>query len=86
MSEAQVPGQGEWRKAQIETSPDFHLDSNKVDEVEKLIERVGWDDALIQINDNLNKNPDNAEARRQATLVVKLYDEKIKPLKDRLQH
>ncbi|MEK7515938.1 MAG: hypothetical protein AAB555_03395 [Patescibacteria group bacterium] len=86
MSEAQVPGQGEWRKTQIETPPDFHLDANKVDEVEKLIEKVGWDDALIQINDNLSKNPDDAEARRQATLIVRLYDEKIKPLKDRLQH
>lgn len=86
MSEAQVPGQGEWRKARIEASPDFHLDASKVDEVEKLIERVGWDDALLQINDNLNRNPDDAEARRQATLAVKLYDEKIKPLKDKLQH
>lgn len=85
MSEAQVPGQGEWRKTQIETSPDFHLE-NKVDEVEKLIERVGWDDALIQVNDNLSKNPNDTEARRQATLIVRLYDEKIKPLKDKLQH
>ena len=86
MSEAQVPGQGEWRKSQVEMSPDFHLDSSKVDEVEKLIQRVGWDDALTQINDKLTNNPDDAEARRQATLIVKLYDEKVKVLKDKLQH
>ena len=81
-----MPGQGEWKKSQVEMSPDFHLDTNKVDEVEKLIQRVGWEDALIQINDNLTNNPDDEEAHRQATLIVRLYDEKIKPLKDKLQH
>lgn len=86
MSEVQVPGQGEWRRAQIAASPDFHLDTSKVDDVEKLIQKVGWDDALIQINDNFDKNPNDTEARRQAALIVKLYDEKVRPLREKLQH
>ncbi|MBI4065981.1 hypothetical protein HY412_02200 [Candidatus Kaiserbacteria bacterium] len=86
MTEAQVPGMGEWKKSQIETPLDFHLDTNKVDDVEKLIKKVGWDDALTQINDNFDRNPNDAEARRRATLIVRLYDEKVKPLRDKLQH
>ncbi|MEK7179504.1 MAG: hypothetical protein AAB689_00560 [Patescibacteria group bacterium] len=86
MSEAHIPGKGEWFKAQREMPPDFHPDANKVDEVEKLIQRIGWGDALTQINDNLNRNPNDAEARRQATLIVTLYDKKIQPLRDKLQH
>ena len=85
MSETQVPGMGEWRKSRIETSPDFHLDT-KIDDVEKLIQEVGWEDALSQINDNLGRKPNDQEARRQATLIVRLYDEKIRALKDKLQH
>ena len=63
--------------------PEFHR-SAPVDSVEKLIEQVGWEDALIQINEELEKNPDNPEMRRRAALIVKLYDEKVKPLKDKL--
>jgi len=77
---------GEWRKSRIEASPDFHLDTGKIDPVETLIGQVGWEDALAQIDDNLNKNPEDQEARRQASLIVKLYDERVKPIRDRLQH
>ena len=63
--------------------PEFHR-SAPVDPVEALIERVGWEDALTQINAELEKNPTDIEARRRASLIVKLYDEKVKPLKDKL--
>ena len=86
MSEAPVPGKGEWRRAHVETPPDFHLDMNKVDVVQTPIDQIGWDDALTKINDAFDKNPNDPEARRQATLIVRLYDEKIKGLKDKLQH
>ena len=77
------------KKEQMEKPPekarDFHM-GEVVDPVEALIEQVGWEDALEQINTNMEQHPDDAEARRQATLIVRLYDEKVKPLRDKLQH
>ncbi len=72
--------------------PEYHR-SAPVDPVEKLVEQVGWEDALDQINANLEQHPDDQEARRRATLIVKLHDEnekvkliKVKLIKDKLQH
>ena len=78
-------GSWEEQKEKLDRSSDFHLDT-KVDSVETLIEQIGWDDARAQIEANLDQNPDDQEARRQATLIVKLHDDKIKPLRDKLQH
>ena len=82
-----IEGMENWeeQKRKMETSPDFHLE-NRVDPVEKLIEQVGWEDALAQINDSLEQNPDDQEARRQATLIVNLYDGKVQSIKNKLQH
>jgi hypothetical protein len=85
MSETQVPGMGEWKKAQMETSPDFHLDT-KIDDVERLVNQIGLDDALVQITEKFEQNPDDQEARRQATLILKIHDDRVKKLRDRLQH
>jgi len=82
-----IEGVEEWgkKKEHLHDSPDFHLET-KVDPVETLIQEVGWEDALSQINDNLGRKPNDQEARRQATLIVRLYDERVKSLKDKLQH
>lgn len=70
MNEAQVPGQGEWRKAQIETPPDFHLDPNKTeDPTEKLIEKLGPAGAFDELADQLPPNTDK-EVVRQMKLIL----------------
>ena len=82
MSEAPVPGKGEWRRAHVETPPDFHLDMNKVDVVQTPIDQIGWDDALTKINDAFDKNPKKTQrpAGKQRSSLG-LYDEN-KGLKD----
>lgn len=85
MSESPLPGQGEWRRGRM--GAEFHPDPNKTtDPVETLIDRLGPEAALAEIEANLDQNPDDAEARRQATLVVKLLEDRLKNIKDKLQH
>ena len=77
--------EGSWEEQQKKMSPDFHLDERE-DPVEALIKKIGWEDALAQINDNLDANPEDAEARRQANLAKVLLEKEVKILNDKLLH
>ena len=66
-------------------SPDFHLDPNKqTDPIEKLVAEKDLEDAFDELMDKLDKNPDDAETRRQANLLVNRVDD-LKELASRLR-
>lgn len=66
---------------------DFHLDPEKAtDPLEKLLEKLGPEDAFEELMDQLEKNPDDAEARRQANLLVNRLDDLVSRLKEKIQH
>ncbi len=57
-------------------SADFHADPEKlVDPVEDLIRKVGPENAVAQVMENLEKNPDDPELRRQAALLANRLDD-----------
>ena len=66
------------------------MDPNKeIDPVEKLVAEIGIEGALADINARLDVNPDDAEARRQATLIISRADDIARnaaALKQRTQH
>ncbi len=72
---------GEWKKP----TADFHPDPEKTtDPVEKLIERSGsMDVAVDEINAALAKDPNNAELRRQASLLANRFDDLAAKLREK---
>ncbi|HEY4500974.1 MAG TPA: hypothetical protein VJI70_01765 [Candidatus Paceibacterota bacterium] len=82
-----MDGLGEWEKQKktLDKSPDFHL-GEVVDPVQELIDRVGWERAIIEIESELDEKPDDQETRRRATLIIKLNEERMEKLKGKLQH
>lgn len=77
--------EGSWEEQQKHMGPDFHLEDKK-DAVEVLIDHMGWDGAVAEIEDNLQKNPEDAEARRQAALILKLNDDRMASLRRQMGH
>lgn len=74
----------EFQKQKMENpakSPDFHLEK-KEDPVEKLIDQFGPDGAFDELIAKLDADPENAELRRQANLIVN----RIEDLRRRVQH
>jgi len=70
----------EWKAA----SAEFHPDPKKlVDPVETLIGKVGPDVAAEQILDNLEKNPNDREVRRQAALLANRLDDLVSKLREK---
>ncbi len=63
----------EWKKP----TADFHPDLDKAtDPVEKIIERSGsMEVAVDNINAALEKDPNNAELRRQASLLANRFED-----------
>lgn len=81
----------EQKKKGLMAQEGFHLDPSKsTDPVEKLIADLGTeDDAFDTLMARLEKNPDDAEARRQANLLVNRVDDLKKvvdQLRTKIQH
>lgn len=72
---------GEWKKP----TADFHPDPEKsTDPVEKLIEKSGsMEVAVDAINDALAKDPNNAELRRQASLLANRFEDLAAKLREK---
>lgn len=79
------PGSWEDQKGKLDKNPDFHMEEKK-DEVEILIDKVGWDSAFQQIEENFDSSPDDPENRRKLTLIIKLDDERKARLRTKLNH
>ncbi len=76
----------EHQKSKAHTSPDFHLDPSKAtDPVEKLLEDLSPTDAFDELMDRLDKNQDDAEARRQASLLVNRLEDFARRLKGKIK-
>lgn len=80
----------QWQQQKGHPTEGFHMDPNKeIDPVEKLVAEIGIEGALADINARLDVNPDDAEARRQATLIISRADDIARnaaALKQRTQH
>ena len=64
-----IPGQGEWKKAQREMSPEFHPDPNKMtDPVDRLLE-LDPNRAFDELVDKLPPDTD-PEVVRQMKLIL----------------
>ncbi len=75
----------EKQKARSAKDPAFHM-AEVIDPVQALIDRIGWDGAFEQIQEEFNSNPDDPEARRQAKLVVTLMEKRTADFKEKLNH
>lgn len=83
----ETPGSGEWRKASREIDPDFHPDPTKErDPVEDLLEKRSPEDAIAELEDKLDQNPDDAEARRQLNLIRNRLSDLLDRVNRRVQH
>lgn len=71
----------EWKKS----TADFHPDPEKTtDAVEKIIERTGSMEAAVDnINEALEKDPNNTELRRQASLLANRFDDLAAKLREK---
>ena len=87
MERMEVPGGGEWLKMQKAMNPEFHPDPNKErDPAEGLLERLGPEGAISELEDALDKNPENAEARRQLNLIRNRLEDLLSRVNKRVQH
>ncbi len=80
---------GEWenKKNTIAYDAAFHADPEKQhDEVEALLERLGPDGAVDELNERLANNPEDAEARRMANLLANKLEELLSQLREKTQH
>ena len=81
-----VPNPGEWLKAQG-VSAEFHPDPNKTgDPVERLIGEVGPEGAFDELMEKLEQNPNDDEARRQASLLVNRLEDLASRLRGKVGH
>ncbi|MFA9262475.1 MAG: hypothetical protein ACEQSB_03935 [Undibacterium sp.] len=70
----------EWKKPRA----DFHLDPSKqVDAVEELVDKFGPQGAYDQVMEDLEKDPDNTEKRRQAALLANKFEELASTLRSK---
>lgn len=68
-------------------SANFHPDEKKqTDVVEKLVEKLGPDDAFDVVMEQLERDPENPEFRRQANLLVNRLDDLVSRLKEKISH
>jgi hypothetical protein len=68
-------------------SADFHLDPKKqIDPVETLVDSLGPEGAFDTLMDELEKNPEDRETRRRATLLVNRLNDLSARLKQKIQH
>ena len=82
-----VPGPGEWFKSQKGKPPELHLDESKLnDPVEKLIDQLGPEGAVAELEERLKTNPDDEEARRQLNLVRNRLQDLLTRVNKRIGH
>ncbi|MBU6388789.1 hypothetical protein KGQ72_02870 [Patescibacteria group bacterium] len=75
------------QKNRLNTSESFHMDPSKaIDPIEKLLEDLGPTGAFDELMDRLDKNPNDAETRRQASLLVNRFEDLAGRLRVRIQH
>ncbi|MFA5997815.1 MAG: hypothetical protein WC814_00230 [Candidatus Paceibacterota bacterium] len=81
----EAPGSGEWMREQRANSPEFHPDPSKEgDPAEDLLRREGTEGAIDTLREELRKNPGNAEAQRQLTLIETRLEDLLKRIRGRV--
>lgn len=85
-----MEGINEWEKQKAHPTESFHMDPRKeVDPVERLIAERGLADALHELSNKLDENPDDQEVRRQVALIINRTEDlaqRAAELKQRIQH
>ena len=81
-----LEGMDFWADKKEKPTEDFHLDPNKIDPLEVLLEKEGPEGAFDELKDRLEKDPSDEEARRQALLLINRYAELISGLREKISH
>lgn len=76
----EIPGQGEWRKSRQMAEEGYA--ATPVDAVEKLIQEKGIEGAFDIVKENLEKNPEDPEAKRQAALLANRFKARAQELEE----
>ena len=66
---------------------DYHLDPSKSgDPLEKMVEDMGIEGAFDELVSKLESNPTDAEAQRQANLLINRLEDFASQLRGKIQH
>lgn len=76
-----------WEEQKGSPTESFHLDPEKlIDPVEDLLARLGPDGAIADLETKLDKNPDDAEARRELNLIHNRLVDIVAQISNRVSH
>lgn len=81
------PGSKKWYIERGAVDPDLHPDTTKDrDPVEELLKQRGPGNAVAELEERLNDNPNDSEARRQLSLIRNRLSDLLSRINNRIQH